>query len=167
MTTSWPAAFHKRSFRGFTLVELIVAMGITIIILTLLVSITGVALDGWRVSRNKVRAARQAKAALEQVSKDFESMVVRRGNNYENYFNRQIVPGAARHDCDHATSSFPDHRRVRVLASAGPSPGGAHRRPDSQRLRRITRLFRSADGRGSVPASRFRDGDLESIGRFA
>jgi len=83
MTTSWPAAFHKRRFRGFTLVELIVAMGITTIILTLLVSITGVALDGWRVSRNKVRAARQAKAALDQVSKDFESMVVRSGNNYE------------------------------------------------------------------------------------
>lgn len=69
--------------RGFTLAELMVAMGITAIILTLLVSITGVALDGWRVSRNKVRASRQAKAALDQLSRDFESMVVRAGNDFE------------------------------------------------------------------------------------
>lgn len=69
--------------RGFTLAELMVAMGITAIILTLLVSITGVALDGWRVSRNKVRASRQAKAVLDQLSRDFESMVVRSGNNFE------------------------------------------------------------------------------------
>lgn len=60
-----------------------VAMGITAIILTLLVSITGVALDGWRLSRNKVRASRQAKAALDQLSRDFESMVIRTGNNFE------------------------------------------------------------------------------------
>lgn len=69
--------------QGFTLAELLVAMGITAIILTLLVSVTGVALDGWRVSRNKVRASRQAKAALDQLSRDFESMVVRSGNNFE------------------------------------------------------------------------------------
>ena len=72
-----------RRGRGFTLAELLVAMGITAIILTLLVTVTGVALDGWRVSRNKVRASRQAKAALDQFSRDFESMVVRSGNNFE------------------------------------------------------------------------------------
>lgn len=72
---------YKR--RGFTLVELIVAMGITVILLTLLVSVTAVALDGWRISRNKVRAGRQAKAALSQLSNDFESMVVRAGNDFE------------------------------------------------------------------------------------
>ena len=69
--------------KGFTLAELLVAMGITAIILTLLVLVTGVALDGWRISRNKVRASRQAKAALDQLSRDFESMVVRSGNEFE------------------------------------------------------------------------------------
>ena len=69
--------------KGFTLAELLVAMGITAIILTLLVSVTGVALDGWRISRNKVRASRQAKSALDQLSRDFESMVLRSGNNFE------------------------------------------------------------------------------------
>lgn len=73
----------SRRGNGFTLAELLVAMGITAIILTLLVTVTAVALDGWQVSRNKVRAARQAKAALDQLSRDFESMVVRSGNNFE------------------------------------------------------------------------------------
>ena len=91
---------------GFTLAELLVAMGITAIILTLLVTVTGVALDGWRVSRNKVRASRQAKAALDQLSRDFESMVVRSGNNFEWLYseseaeapgpNENVSPNAAR-----------------------------------------------------------------------
>lgn len=72
--------------RGFTLAELLVAMAITVLLLTILVSVTSVALDGWRVSRNKVRAARQAKAALEQLSRDFESMVIRSGNEFEWFF---------------------------------------------------------------------------------
>ena len=73
----------RRPARGFTLAELMVAMAITVILLTLLVSVTGVALDGWRVSRNKVRASRQAKAALEQMSRDFEAMILRTGTNFE------------------------------------------------------------------------------------
>ncbi len=75
--------FPRRCARGFTLAELMVAMAITVILLTLLVSVTAVALDGWRISRNKVRASRQAKATLEQMSRDFESMVVRTGSNFE------------------------------------------------------------------------------------
>jgi prepilin-type N-terminal cleavage/methylation domain-containing protein len=73
----------KRRPGGFTLVELLVSMGITAIILTLLVTVTAVALDGWRASRNQVRSARQAKSALDQLTRDFESMVVRSGNNFE------------------------------------------------------------------------------------
>jgi len=73
----------RRPARGFTLAELMVAMAITVILLTLLVSVTGVALDGWRVSRNKVRSSRQAKAALEQMSRDFEAMILRTGTNFE------------------------------------------------------------------------------------
>ena len=75
--------FYQRRGKGFTLVELLVAMGVTTLILTLLVSITGVALDGWRISRNKVRSAQQAEAAIEQLSRDFESLVIRKGNSFE------------------------------------------------------------------------------------
>lgn len=63
--------------------ELMVAMAITALIVTVLVSITSIALDAWQRSRAEVRAARQAKAALETLAKDFESLLVRSGNAYE------------------------------------------------------------------------------------
>ncbi len=68
---------------GFTLIELMVAMGITAIIITVLVSITGVATDTWTRSRAEIRASRQAKAALDTMARDFESLVARRGNDFE------------------------------------------------------------------------------------
>lgn len=75
--------FASRSRRGFTLLELMVAMAITALIVTVLVSITAIALDSWRRSRAQVRAARQAKAALETMARDFESLLVRSGNAYQ------------------------------------------------------------------------------------
>lgn len=67
--------------RGFTLMELMVAMAITTIIVTVLVSVTSIALDTWNRSRAELRASRQAKAMLDTMARDFESMVVRRGND--------------------------------------------------------------------------------------
>ncbi len=75
--------FRGKSRRGFTLLELMVAMAITALIVTVMVSITGIALDAWRRSRAQVRSARQAKAALETMAKDFESLLVRGGNPYQ------------------------------------------------------------------------------------
>ena len=66
--------------RGFTLMELMVAMAITTIIVTVLVSITSIALDTWNRSRSELRASRQGKSLVDTMARDFESMVVRRGN---------------------------------------------------------------------------------------
>ncbi|MEO7098726.1 MAG: prepilin-type N-terminal cleavage/methylation domain-containing protein [Luteolibacter sp.] len=66
--------------RGFTLMELMVAMAITTIIVTVLVSITSIALDTWNRSRSELRAARQGKALIDAMARDFESLVTRRGN---------------------------------------------------------------------------------------
>ena len=69
---------------GFTLVELLVSMAITIVLLGVLVYLTALSMDTYRDSRNEVRASRQAKDALETISKDLESMISRRdGNAYE------------------------------------------------------------------------------------
>lgn len=73
----------KSPARGFTLIELMVAMGITAIIVTVLVTITSVATDTWTRSRAEVRASRQAKVALDIMAKDFESMVSRSGSSAE------------------------------------------------------------------------------------
>lgn len=69
--------------RGFTLVELLVAMAITTIIVTVLVSVTSVALDTFNRSRSELRASRQAKAMIDAMARDFESLVTRSGNNNE------------------------------------------------------------------------------------
>lgn len=68
---------------GFTLIELMVSMGITAIIITVLVTITGVATDTWTRSRSQLRASRQAKVLIDTMAKDFESLVSRRGDNME------------------------------------------------------------------------------------
>ncbi len=66
--------------RGFTLMELMVAMAITTIIVTVLVSITSIALDTWNRSRSELRAARQGKTMVDSMARDFEALVTRRGN---------------------------------------------------------------------------------------
>ena len=76
-------ALSKPARSGFTLMELMVAMAITTIIVTVLVSITSIALDTWNRSRAELRAARQAKAMVETMARDFESLVTRRGNENE------------------------------------------------------------------------------------
>jgi prepilin-type N-terminal cleavage/methylation domain-containing protein len=68
---------------GFTLMELMVAMAITTIIVTVLVSITSIALDTWNRSRSELRASRQAKSMIDTLARDFESMITRRGNANE------------------------------------------------------------------------------------
>lgn len=66
--------------RGFTLMELMVAMAITTIIVTVLVSITSIALETWNRSRAELRASRQAKSMIDTMARDFESLVTRSGN---------------------------------------------------------------------------------------
>ncbi len=78
-----PKLTMSRKPRGFTLIELMVAMAITTIIVTVLVSVTSIALDTWNRSRAEVRAARQAKAMTDTMARDFEALVTRKGNNYQ------------------------------------------------------------------------------------
>jgi len=80
-----PSAITNRRTEtsGFTLIELLVAMAITTIIITILVSITSLSLDTWNRSRSEIRAARQGKSMIDSMARDFESLVVRKGNNFE------------------------------------------------------------------------------------
>jgi prepilin-type N-terminal cleavage/methylation domain-containing protein len=81
--------------RGFTLMELMVAMAITTIIVTVLVSITSIALDTWNRSRAELRASRQAKSMVDSMARDFEALVTRRGNTNEwlSAISAQTPPG--------------------------------------------------------------------------
>jgi prepilin-type N-terminal cleavage/methylation domain-containing protein len=66
---------------GFTLMELMVAMAITSIIVTVLVSVTSVALETWNRSRAELRASHMGKMAVDYLARDLEAFVVRSGNN--------------------------------------------------------------------------------------
>ena len=74
---------HLTRRRGFTLMELMVAMAITTIIVTVLVSITSIALDTWNRSRSELRASRMGKMMVDYMARDLESLVTRRGNSNE------------------------------------------------------------------------------------
>ena len=69
--------------RGFTLMELMVAMAITTIIVTVLISVTSIAMDTWNRSRSELRASRQAKEMIDTMARDFEGLVIRRNNPHE------------------------------------------------------------------------------------
>ncbi|MFM2197397.1 MAG: hypothetical protein RLZZ505_829 [Verrucomicrobiota bacterium] len=73
----------ENSRYGFTLIELLVAMAITTIIVTVLVSVTSMAMDTWNRSRAEIRAARQAKSMIDSMARDLESFVSRQGNTAE------------------------------------------------------------------------------------
>lgn len=75
--------YHNKSSKGFTLVELLVSMIITTIIVTVLVTVTVTSLDIWNRNRAEVRASLQAKAMVDSMAADFESMVTRRGNDFQ------------------------------------------------------------------------------------
>mgnify|MGYP000335970020 CR=1 FL=1 len=83
--------------RGFTLVELIVAMAITIIIVGVLVSVTSIATDTWNRSRSELRASRQAKSMVDAMVRDFEALVIRSGNANEwlSAITEAELPGSA------------------------------------------------------------------------
>ena len=76
-------ATRINSKRGFTLMELLVAMAITTIIVTVLISVTSIALDTWNRSRSELRASRQAKQMIDTMARDFEGLVIRRNTPHE------------------------------------------------------------------------------------
>ncbi|MGB2403365.1 MAG: PulJ/GspJ family protein, partial [Akkermansiaceae bacterium] len=70
-------SFPSASAKGFTMLELLVAMSVTVILLGMVTFMTGVSMDGYKGSRDKVLGGRQAKEALEAITQDFEAMVAR------------------------------------------------------------------------------------------
>ncbi len=69
--------------RGFTLLELLAAMVITTIIITILVSVTSMAVDTFNKSRAELRAARQARSILDAMAIDLQGLMIKTGNSAE------------------------------------------------------------------------------------
>jgi prepilin-type N-terminal cleavage/methylation domain-containing protein len=78
--------------KGFTMLELLVAMSVTVILLGMVTFMTGVSMDGYKGSRDKVLAGRQAKEALDAITKDFEAMVARRDLSSKQWLYAKVEP---------------------------------------------------------------------------
>lgn len=88
----------RTTSHGFTLIELLVSMVITTIIITVLVTVTVTSLDIWNRNRAEVRASLQGKAMIDAMAADFESMTVRRGNNFQWLFAEFAPPDGGPND---------------------------------------------------------------------
>lgn len=97
---------HKNSvfLKGFTLVELMVAMAITTIIVAILVQITSMSLDTWNRSRTEARAARQAKTLVDTMAHDLESLIVKRGNNLD-WLYAEAVPAVGPENAENTNAA--------------------------------------------------------------
>lgn len=58
-------------------------MTITVVILGVLIGTTRMTMDTWKESRDRARAATQAKEGLDILAKDLEGAVIREGNDFE------------------------------------------------------------------------------------
>ena len=74
------------------MLELLVAMSVTVILLGMVTFMTGVSMDGYKGSRDKVVAGRQAKEALDAITKDFEAMVARADGSDNMWLYAEVEP---------------------------------------------------------------------------
>lgn len=81
-----------RRGRGFTLVELMVAMAITVALSSVIMTTAVFSMDIWARGRSEVRASRQAKSMAESIARDIESMVVRKGNDFQWLSAETMIP---------------------------------------------------------------------------
>lgn len=73
----------KQSRKAFTIVELLVALGITAMLVTLMLTITVSVLNAWNQSSGTLSTGNQARFILDQIERDFDGIIIKKdGNNW-------------------------------------------------------------------------------------
>jgi len=72
-----------KQVKGFTIIELMVAMTITLVIVGLLLGMTKIAVGAWQTTNNKAKSSRLAGEVFEILGRDLEGLVIRSGNSFE------------------------------------------------------------------------------------
>jgi len=72
---------RRSTCAGFTIIELLVAVGITAMLVTLMLTIVTNVLNGWNRSAGSLSSGNQARTILTQLSQDLQSLVVRQDGN--------------------------------------------------------------------------------------
>ena len=94
------------------MLELLVAMSVTVILLGMVTFMTGVSMDGYKGSRDKVLAGRQAKEALDAITKDFEAIVVRKDLPNSMWLYADIEPELIADNAANATLVGPANKKI-------------------------------------------------------
>ncbi len=132
--------------KGFTLAELLVAMTITIVLVSLTVVITGSAIDAWRGARTEIRAAGQAKIMLNSLGRDLESMVYRQGNNNSQW----LIASSRDLDIGPDGESSPNAARITFFTAASDRYNG--NAGSREKIQGEVAVDRGADKGGDVSA---------------
>ena len=98
--------------KGFTMLELLVAMSVTVILLGMVTFMTGVSMDGYKGSRDKVVAGRQAKEALDAITKDFEAMVARADGSDNMWLYADVEPKLVADNAANTTLVGPANKKI-------------------------------------------------------
>jgi len=74
-----PRRFSNR--RAFTVIELLVAVGVTALMVSLMLTIVVNVLSGWNKSSGTLTSGNQARLVLDQISRDLQSAILKRDGN--------------------------------------------------------------------------------------
>ena len=106
---------------GFTIIELLVATGITALLVTLMLTIVTNVLSGWGRSSGSLSSGNQARTVLNQLSQDLQSLVMRQDSNV--WLAATVLPdGWTSNGSDWSGTAKPTSATSLSLASAATSP---------------------------------------------
>ena len=105
-------SFTSAKAKGFTLLELLVAMSVTLLLLGMVTYMTGASMDGYKGSRDKVVAGRQAKEALDAITKDFEAIVARADGSENMWLYADVEPKLVADNAANTTLVGPANKKI-------------------------------------------------------
>jgi type II secretory pathway pseudopilin PulG len=74
-------SLKKQSTRGFTIIELLVAVGVTALLVSLMLTIVVNVMGGWSRSSGLLTSGNQARLVLDQLSRDLQSAIIKQDSN--------------------------------------------------------------------------------------
>lgn len=81
--TTTSAAFRLGRNRGFTIIELLVAVAVTVLLVSMMLGIVTNITSGWNRSSGSLESGNQARLVLDQMAGDLQAAILRRDGGYK------------------------------------------------------------------------------------
>lgn len=140
----------KSIFRGFTLIELLTAMAITGMLVLVIMQLTNQSVDMWRAVSEDVSTSARSRAALQTISRDFESFQMR---GYDNKYQWLFAK------CDDSMANVPKGLQIPRSAQCVFFACAPDRNPSVSSSTALRRNYREARSH-----NRDTQGDVNAIG---